>query len=256
MTRKCSICGAEYKTKEFIIGGRKVGEMEIPACNCEFQKYEKEQKQRELEKKIQQIKDKTDILKKELNCPLMSPLFQIKTFEHIVEINKTINSEYEKNLNRCIEYAKEFNKDSKGLFMIGNVGTGKTTLQACIIHELEKRGKICLLINFSTLLDLCIQSCSFDAKQSIFQILNTLSKFDYVVLDDIGREKYTDKRLEFAFRVVDSLMNYNVTVSLTANPECFQKLGKIEEYKAIIDRLRFMCPEQMVFNNESFRGAL
>lgn len=253
MSRKCSICGKEYKNKTFKIGNIEKT-VEIPACDCEYQAYIEKEKAHAEAIRQDKIKAKTEELKKELNCPLISPLFENKTFEHIVEINKTQDSQYKKNFNRCIEYAQNFDKDSKGLFMIGNVGTGKTTLQTCIIKELEKTGKHCLLINFSTLLDLCIQSCSFDAKQSIFQILNTLTKFDYICLDDMGREKYTDKRLEFAFRIIDSLMNNQVAVSITTNPECFQKLIKIEEYKAIIDRLRFLCPEELVFQNNSFRG--
>lgn len=251
--KKCSICGKEYKTKEIVIGGHKIGAVEIPQCDCEFLKYEKEKEQAELEKIKQKTKEKTDLLKKELNCPLISPLFQTKTFDHIVKINKKVNPEYEKNLNRCVEYAKGFKKGDTGLMMVGDVGTGKTTLQACIIHELEKKGKICLLIQFSALLDLMIQACSFDTKKSIFQLYNILSGFDYVVLDDLGREKYTEKRLEIAFRIIDCLMNNKVSVSITANQECLQSLLKIPEYNAIIDRLRMMCPEKMIFSGTSFR---
>lgn len=253
--KKCSICGKEYKAMPVIIGGRELNNLEIPQCDCEYKRFEEQEKRRAEEQRLTKIKEKADEIKKDLNCPLITPLFADKTFSYYFNqpIKPVWSEEYEKNFRRCVEYAREFKKGDSGLMMIGNVGTGKTTLQACIIHELEQKGKICLLIQFSALLDLMIQACSYDAKKSIFQLYNILSQFDYVVLDDLGREKYTEKRLEIAFRIIDCLMNNKVTVSITANQECLQSLLKIPEYNAIIDRLHMMCPEKMIFTGTSFR---
>ncbi len=254
--KKCSICGKEYKVQEIVIGGRKMRDLEIPQCECEYKRFEENEKRKAEEKRLEKIREKADGLKKDLNCPLMTPLFVDKTFSFYFNnpIKPAWSDEYNKNFRRCVDYAREFEKGDSGLMMIGNVGTGKTTLQACIIHELERKGKICLLVQFSTLLDLMIQACSFDAKTSIFQLYNILAQFDYVVLDDLGREKYTEKRLEIAFRIIDCLMNNKVTVSITANQECLESLLKIPEYNAIIDRLRLMCPEKMIFTGDSFRS--
>ncbi len=254
--KKCSICGKPYKKHEIKIGGKIFNPIYIATCDCEALRQQEEERQREEQRRRDRIEQKTNELKHQLNCPLMTPLFQEKSFEKILRLKNVIgwSSDYEQNFNKCLEYAQKYETNSGGLFMIGGVGTGKTTLQACVIKELERKGKFCLLIQFSTLLDLMIQACSFDAKVSIFQLYNTLSKFDYVVLDDIGREKYTDKRLEIAFRVIDCLMNNKVTVSITTNPECFQKLTTIPEYKAIVDRLRDLCLYELTFKNKSFRG--
>ena len=254
--KKCSICGKPYKKHELKIAGKIVSSIYIATCECEALKKQEEERKKEEQRRHDRIKQKTEELKRQLNCPLMTPLFQEKSFEKIAKLKNIIgwSSDYEQNFNKCFEYAKNYETNSGGLFMIGGVGAGKTTLQACVIKELERKGKFCLLITFSTLLDLMIQACSFDAETSIFQLYNTLGKFDYVVLDDIGREKYTDKRLEIAFRVIDCLMNNKVTVSVTTNPECFKKLTTIPEYKAIVDRLRDLCPHELVFNNKSFRG--
>lgn len=253
--KKCSICGKEYKVQSIVIGGRKMSDLEIPQCECEYKRFEENEKRKAEEKRLAKIRKKADELKKDLNCPLMTPLFVDKLFERVSELEKGIqwSDEYKKNFKRCVDYANNFDSEYSGLMMIGNVGTGKTTLQACIIHELERKGKICLLVQFSTLLDLMIQACSFDAKTSIFQLYNILAQFDYVVLDDLGREKYTEKRLEIAFRIIDCLMNNKVKVSITANQECLESLLKIPEYNAIIDRLRLMCPEKMIFSGDSFR---
>lgn len=256
MTKVCSICGKPYKKKEFKMGERIFG-LELPACNCEAIKFEEEQKRKVEEQRRSKIQDKIKELKKKLNCPLMSPLFEEKSFDRVEKLQDVIgwSSDYKANFQKCIEYAKNFDRySSGGLFMVGKTGAGKTTLQACIIKELERKGKFCLLIQFSTLLDLMIESINFNVETSIFQYYNTLAQFDYVVLDDIGREKYTEKRLEIAFRIIDNLMNNKVVVSLTGNPECIKKLSSIAEYKAIVDRLKDLCPNEMIFKNESFRG--
>ena len=254
--KKCCYCGKEYQIQEIKVLGI-VRKMQFASCNCQELQEEKEKRLRFEQERREKAKAKTDAIKNVLNCPLMTPLFQDKSFEKLEELEKNVqvSEEYLKHKEKCFQYAQEFQKGFSGLFMIGGVGTGKTTLQACIIKELEKRGKICLLINFSTLLDLFTQACNFESGTSVLELYRNIALFDYIVLDDIGREKYTEKRLEFAFRVIDTLMNHNVTVSVTTNPECFKKLTSIPEYKAIVDRLRDMCPNNMTFNGISFRGA-
>lgn len=80
-----------------------------------------------------------------------------------------------------------------------------------------------------------------------------LLQFDFVVLDDIGREKYTETRLEIAFRIIDKLLNHKIPVAFTANPEMIEKLKGIPDYNAILDRLNEMCEIKLTFKGESFR---
>lgn len=244
--KKCTICGTPYTEKEFNIGTRTI-KIAVAQCECETIQEEKRQKEKEEMQRLENARKKANELKRDMGCPLVTPLFKQKTFDNLSDRNK--------NVEFCQKYAQEFNKKtSTGMFMVGNVGTGKTTLQACICNELEKRGKICLLTTFSALLDYFVESCNFESGISTNKLFHTLTCFDYVVLDDIGREKYTDKRLEFAFRIIDTLMNYNVVVSITGNTETVNKLHNIAEYKAIIDRLADMCGHKMYFDGESYRG--
>ena len=88
----------------------------------------------------------------------------------------------------------------------------------------------------------------------ITELLQWLAAFDFVVLDDIGRETYTDKRKENVFRIIDTLMNYKVVTAFTANPEMIVKLKTIPELNAALDRLKDMCPIKFEFRGESYRG--
>ena len=53
-----------------------------------------------------------------------------------------------------------------------------------------------------------------------------------MVLDDIGRETYTDKQKENVFRIIDTLMNYKIVTAFAANLEMIIKFKAIPELNA------------------------
>ena len=95
---------------------------------------------------------------------------------------------------------------------------------------------------------------SYDNNGDIFPLLMWLVKFDFIVLDDLGRENYTDRRKEIAYRIIDTILNYEVPAAFTANPEMITRLKKIDDWGAMLDRLKDICAMQIVFKGESQRG--
>ena len=138
--------------------------------------------------------------------------------------------------------------------MVGKVGTGKTTLLAAICNELMEKGYSCLFTTFSSLLDK-FSRYSYENAGDITPLVNWLVSFDFVVLDDLGRETYTDKRKETAFRIIDALLNYKVVTAFTANPEMLTKLKVIPEWNATLDRLKEVCKYHFEFKGDSLRGV-
>ena len=86
--------------------------------------------------------------------------------------------------------------------MVGRYGVGKTAILAAVCNELMINGHTCLFTTLSALLDK-FSSYSFNNSGDITGLLMWLIKFDFIVLDDIGREAYTDKRQEIVFRIID-----------------------------------------------------
>lgn len=245
-TKKCEHCGKPYKDIKIsvIMGGikREPQYFTEPDCNCLEQIKKQEEEKRELES-FERLKTKR--LQELFNNSLITPYFKTKTFENLT------NNE---NLERCKQYAREFNPEtSKGIQMIGNIGTGKTTLLAAICNELLKNGYKCL---FTTLSDLLGKFTNYSSNNAgnITDLLQWLTEFDFVCLDDIGRETYTDKRKEVAFQIIDTLLNYRVITAFTANPEMIEKLKQIPEMNAALDRLKEMCPIKYEFRGKSLRG--
>lgn len=242
--KKCYICGKPYKPIPPLPALQKIFPNEnhiiyAPSCSCMFE----EEKQAEREKQEAIRKQRIEQI---FNNSMMTPFFREKRFE---------NLEMTDNLKFCKEYADSFNKEtSQGLQFIGDIGTGKTTALACICNQLMDEGHPCLFTTFSALLNK-FSNYSYEHASDIFPLLNDLTNCDFVVLDDLGRENYTDKRKELAFTIIDHLLNYKITIAITANPNIISKLAKLEEWQAILDRLYEMCPITLQFNNKSMRGT-
>lgn len=239
MEKKCSICGKQYRLHGFTIGNI-VKSVTVPDCDCEFEAEEN--------KKAEQDKvRKNEILERKFQNSLMTPYFRNFTFD-----NPNLDSTNQKKI--CEKYVEEFNpKTSGGICLLGNVGTGKTVLLACTCNALIKKGYNCLFTTMSALLDKFIESCSFDSEISTGNLYRWIREFDFVVLDDLGREKYTEKRLEIAFRIIDELINYEKIIAFSANYETITKLYSIKEFDAIRDRLAMICKLQLDFEGKSYR---
>lgn len=210
----------------------------VPACDCIAKNEEKEKL-----KEVQALKAKS--LKRKFENSMISPFFQEKRFENLTDAEHVAF---------CKDYACGFKpREINGILMIGDVGTGKSTLQACICNVLIECGFNCLFTTLAGLLERFTEAMDFENKETVSGLLKWLCRYDYVVLDDIGREKYTDSKLSLAFRIIDELMNNKTTVSVTANPENIYKLSEIKDFKAILDRLYHLCPNKLEFHGESFR---
>lgn len=196
---KCPKCGKEYKIVEqtFFKGTERerVFKFQTPICNCE----ELQRIRQEAEKEAAHNKE---ILAKKFENSLITPYFKQKTFSKLLEKAAAFGNE--KELRQLQKYAQNFKKeDHKGIFLIGKPGTGKTTMLAAVCNDLIERGYNCLFITMSALIEK-FTKYSFENNGEIYPLLMWLVKFDFVVIDDIGRENYTDRRKEIAFRIVDT----------------------------------------------------
>jgi len=235
--KTCPHCGSQYAWFNRKAGAIQV-HVQVPTCNC----------QEEIEKKKEAARiaaAKKERLEKLFDNSMMTPFFLEKKFSCLKETE---------HFAICKKYAEEFNpKTSKGISMIGNVGTGKTTLLAAVCNNLMAKNYACLFTTFSALIDR-FSKYSYENAGEIAPLLQWLTSFDFVVLDDIGRETYTDKRKEIAFRIVDALLNYKIPMAFTANPEMITKLKAIPDLKATLDRLKDTCSIQLQFTGNSLRG--
>lgn len=103
-----------------------------------------------------------------------------------------------KALNEAIEYTRHF-KNSKpedrfNLLMMGNPGTGKTHLSVAIARNLKESGFLVGFVTTGKLLAMIKETYQQGSERSENSILEDISKFDCLVLDDLGAEGASDSQ--------------------------------------------------------------
>lgn len=238
----CKFCGKEYRLYEQVLfkgtPNERITRLQVPNCNC----IDENAKREELAAAEAAKKER---LKKLFDNSLMTPFFKRKTFTNLTKT---------KELETLEKYVAEFKPHkSPGIYMVGNVGTGKTTALAAVSNALIEKGYKVLFTTLSALLDRFTKH-SFENSGDIMPLLKWLTEFDLVVIDDIGRENYTEKRKEVAFRIIDQLLNWEVVTAITANPEMIAKLKEMPEWGATLDRLKDVCGLTFKMAGNSLRG--
>lgn len=98
-------------------------------------------------------------------------------------------SRFEKAVQNCKNFVKNFDSDYHNLFFYGTVGTGKSFLSGCVAKELMDQGHSVIYFGATGLFDL-LSSTSFDTK-SREERQNTyadLYQCDLLIIDDLGTE--------------------------------------------------------------------
>lgn len=154
------------------------------------------------------------------------------------------------------KWVKEFKpRRSKGLFLYGGVGNGKTTSGSCIAKELVNKGyKKVYFFTMAEYLNKMQQTYNAGTNITFDELLHKWVEADAVFIDDFGREKYSDKRLENVFLFFDGLYNNCTTFFIMANPENILRVKNIPEFEAIFDRFSETL-DKVVFEAESMRKA-
>jgi len=142
-------------------------------CKCE--------REAKLKAKIQKLK----------NLSLLGKRYENVTFEN----SKTgLNTEFDKAFNRSKKFCenhKEIIQSGSGMYIFGDIGTGKTHLTACIANELLKN---CVYLLFTSLFEIskAVRSTfNKNAEKTEQDLIKQFSSVDVLFFDDLGTEKLT-----------------------------------------------------------------
>lgn len=111
-----------------------------------------------------------------------------------------------------VENFATFKKDGKGLLLYGDVGAGKTYVAACIANALVDKGIPAMVTNFARIANKLQES--FEGRQAY---LDSLDKFDLLVIDDLDTERKTEYMQEIVFNVVDARYRSGLPMIITTN---------------------------------------
>lgn len=184
------------------------------------------------------------------------PLFLRWDFSNIERKDNRTNIEF------CESYVNCFESNlltTTGIFMVGDVGTRKSTLAYCMVKELIKKGYSARVVSFGKIIRELQSTYSPNCLKTYDDVLNDLIKFDFTVIDDlavmIGANSYTDKQLQVALDFIDLMSTHCKCVAITANSHNIHTMKRYgDKFTPMLDRLNQMCNKTLVFSGNSYRG--
>lgn len=138
--------------------------------------------------------------------------------ENIIDIDLN-NVEYTKDqeqlyLKLAAIYTK---KTDKGLYIVGDLGVGKTYLCAALANSLVKNGERVAFVKVSNFFN--EMKSYISTRNELLDInINKLQKASYLFLDDIGAEAVSEfVRDDILFRILDYRLENKLTTIFTSN---------------------------------------
>ena len=148
-----------------------------------------------------------------------------------------------------LKQAMQAVKDSRGLYLYGTMGTGKTYISACAANFYAGKGRKTAFIHYPTF----CQRIRANAETKEFMTeVQRLTYADFLVIDDIGAENVTAwNRDDILLPILNERMEHNLTTWMTSNEDMDSLLnhfsvtsrGQQERIKAarIIERIQALC---------------
>lgn len=153
-------------------------------------------------------------------------------------------------MKRYVEKFPQMLENGTGLMLYGNVGSGKSFAAACIANALIENGTPCLMTNFQRIVNK-LQN-GFEGKQ---EYIDSLQKFDLLVIDDFAAERRTEYMTEQVTAVIDARYRSRLPLIVTTNinPRDLMSADGIGEQR-IYSRIMDMCVP-VAFNGQDRRRS-
>lgn len=176
-------------------------------------------------------------------------------------LNKTFDSYIVKSesqnhaLSTCRDFAGKVKSGGNpgNLFLIGNVGTGKTHLASSII-DFTVDTKRCEIVRVIELMRMLKETWSRDSENTEQGIINHYSNLDLLIIDEAGIQFGSDTEKMFMFDIINGRYENELPTVIISNlglDELKQVLGE-----QAVDRLKEDGAMVLAFDWESSRGNI
>jgi DNA replication protein DnaC len=142
--------------------------------------------------------------------------------------------------------------EGRGLWLMGDVGTGKTTLAMLVSKAVAESGRTVAIYSLPRLLARIRRTYDADAAEDSFlAFFERLTSVDLLHLDDLGAEKRSDWVLEQLYAIVDERYEAQRSMVVTTNLE----QAALEEQigARTVSRLVEICGDPLPLFGEDLR---
>jgi DNA replication protein DnaC len=105
--------------------------------------------------------------------------------------------------------------EGRGMWLVGDVGTGKTTLAMIVSQAAIEAGYMVAIYSLPRLLNLIRDE--IEGENSLLDLLDRLSSVDLLHIDDLGAQHTTPWRLEQLYSIVDARYQSGRAIIATTN---------------------------------------
>jgi len=193
-----------------------------------------------------------ELLKKRLKAAKIPSRYKNKTIKSFIS-----DDPQRKKLHLNAEaYVKGFSSSEiemkKGLLFMGDTGCGKTHLAVGILKNIIEKGFKGYFYNIADFIARLRDTMGGDADYDEMDLLEEISKVDFLVLDDLGTEKPTEWVLDRLYTLINLCYERNLPVVVTTNK---MDIIELENHvgKRIVSRLCEMCQIIDNFPKEDYR---
>jgi DNA replication protein DnaC len=131
----------------------------------------------------------------------------------------------------------------RGLWLMGDVGTGKTTLAMIVSRTAIEQGRTVAIYSMPRLLSELRTTFDADAETSYLGLLDSLASIDLLHLDDVGAERTSDWVLEQLYSIVNARYEDERAMVITTNKSYEELKEQIGE--RTVSRLVEMCGDPL-----------
>ena len=157
--------------------------------------------------------------------------------KHTFENDLGYNPKQIRMAKRYVQHWEEMQKNSTGLLLWGDVGTGKSFIAGCIANALLDKGVPVIMTNFARLLNKLTDMYAGDRNAYI----DSFKRYPLMIIDDLGVERNSEFAREQVFSVIDSryrselpmIVTTNLTLEELQHPE---DLSRSRIYDRVLER--------------------
>jgi DNA replication protein DnaC len=138
--------------------------------------------------------------------------------------------------------------EGRGIWFMGDVGTGKTTLAMLISKAALTAGRSVAIYSLPRLLSALRKTFEESSDLSYLQLLDSLSEVDLLHIDDVGAERSNEWVLEQLYSIVNSRYEEERSIVFTTNldeAELEEQIGA-----RTVSRLKEMCEPIKMFGSD------
>jgi DNA replication protein DnaC len=141
----------------------------------------------------------------------------------------------------------------RGLWFVGSVGTGKTTLAMLVARHAIEAGRSVAIYSLPRLLAQIRTTFDDDRSNSYVELLDRLTAVDLLQIDDVGAEKTSPWVLEQLYAIVNARYEDERSIVITTNLERDALADQINE--RTVSRLEEMCEVLPLFGTDARRPS-